>query len=118
MDGEGDPRLDPMERRHAQLAPPFAAPVQVAPAVESPPPAVARAVASLESLLPALVKKIAWSGDARRGTVRMELGAGALEGGVVLIHADHGEVSVRLRAVGADAPSGAIASIAASRPED
>ena len=87
-----------MERRFAQLAPPFfAPPPPAAPsAAEAPSPVAAQAAASLESLLPAMVKKIAWSGDARRGTVRMELGAGALDGSTVLIHADHGEVSVHL----------------------
>jgi hypothetical protein len=53
---------------------------------------------SLEDLLPSLVRKIAWSGDARRGTMRLELGAGALSGGTLVVHADDGRVSVQLRA--------------------
>ena len=53
---------------------------------------------SIAGLLPALVRKIAWSGDARRGTVRMEIGAGPLAGSVVIIHADEGEVRVHVSA--------------------
>jgi hypothetical protein len=94
-----DPRLDPMERRHAQLAPPsFVMTAPPAPVETPPPPVAARAAASLETLLPALVKKIAWSGDSKKGTVRMELGAGELSGGTILIHADRGEVSVQVNA--------------------
>jgi hypothetical protein len=53
---------------------------------------------SLEDLLPALVRRIAWSGDARRGTIRLELGAGALSGGTLVVHADEGRVRVQLNA--------------------
>ncbi len=56
------------------------------------------AFASLEELLPALVRKIAWSGDGRRGSVRLELGAGALSGATLLVHADGGQVRVALQA--------------------
>jgi hypothetical protein len=54
--------------------------------------------ASLEEILPALVRKIAWSGDARRGAVRIELGAGALAGATLLVAADRGRVRVTLSA--------------------
>jgi hypothetical protein len=67
-------------------------------------PTETRARTSLEDLLPALVRRIAWSGDARRGTVRLELGAGALAGATVLIHAEDGRLRVHLRApAGVDA---------------
>ena len=88
--------LDPSARRAAQLAPPQAtAPVAVLASTErsAPPPR-----ASLEALLPALVKRIAWSGDARRGTVRLELGAGALAGATLLIESNDGRVDVQLAA--------------------
>ncbi len=52
--------------------------------------------ASLEEILPALVRRIAWSGDARRGTVRIELGSGALAGATLLVAADDGRVQVTL----------------------
>jgi hypothetical protein len=54
--------------------------------------------ASLEELLPALVRKIAWSSDARRGAVRIELGAGALSGATLLVAAEGGRVRVTLTA--------------------
>jgi hypothetical protein len=61
----------------------------------------ARASASLEHLLPALVRRVAWSGDGRRGTARLEIGAGDLAGAVLQIDADEGRVRVRL-----DVPAG------------
>jgi hypothetical protein len=51
---------------------------------------------SLEELLPALVRKIAWAGDRNKGTVRLELGAGAYAGTTVTVHADGGRVRVEL----------------------
>jgi hypothetical protein len=63
-----------------------------------------RARTSLEELLPALVRKVAWSGDGRRGTVRLELGAGGMAGAEVVVESDHGRVSVQLKApAGVDA---------------
>ncbi len=53
---------------------------------------------SLEDLLPLLVRKVAWAGDGKRGTVRMELSAGALAGATLVVHADHGHVRVELDA--------------------
>ncbi len=80
------------------IALPDAAPTAPAPAgAPAPPP-------SLEELLPALVRRIAWSGDARRGAVRLELGAGPLEGATLLVRAEGSRVEVSLRAPpGADA---------------
>ena len=63
--------------------------------------AAARAVPSLEHLMTALVRRIAWSGDGRRGAARLEIGAGALAGATLVIHADAGRVRVHL-----DVPSG------------
>jgi hypothetical protein len=56
----------------------------------------ARVPASLEDLLPSLVRRIAWSGDGQRGSVRLELGAGELAGATLLVHAEAGRVSVHL----------------------
>jgi len=97
-DHEGDrkrpyPELDPDLRHAAALAPPiFAAPV--APMTEAAP--AARAHVSLEDLVPALVKKIAWAGDGRRGSARIEIGAGELAGATLIVHADEGKVRVEL----------------------
>jgi len=93
-DGRDEPSLDPSARHAAQLAPPAAfapAPVDVLP------PVAANAVVPLETLFPALVKRIAWSGDAKRGTMRLELDdAGALGGAVIVIHADGDGVRVQM----------------------
>jgi hypothetical protein len=100
--------LDPLARHHASLRPHealFSGQPSPAPGMETttpaltPPPTDAtmqRAAASLEDLLPALVRRVAWSGDGRRGTMRLELGAGALAGSTLLVHADGGRVRVRL----------------------
>jgi hypothetical protein len=61
-------------------------------------PVQASARASLEEVLPALVRRIAWSGDGKRGTLRLEFGEGALAGGTLLVHADDGRVRVELQA--------------------
>lgn len=55
-----------------------------------------RAAMSMEQLLPDLVKRIAWGGDARRATVRLEIGRGALDGAEITVHADGGRVTVEL----------------------
>jgi len=90
--------LDPSMRQAAQLAPPMALAAREEQAQAAP---LANARVSLEDLVPQLVKKIAWSGDAQRGTVRMELGAGELSGATLTVSAEHGRVSVRV-----DAPPG------------
>jgi hypothetical protein len=92
--------LDPSARQAAQLAPPMTMGIfenekQVAAAQTN-------ARVSLEDLVPALVKKIAWSGDAQRGTVRMELGAGELAGSTLTVSAENGRVSVDVAAPGTD----------------
>lgn len=96
-----DDALDPAARQAAHLAPLPAPGAAGALAAAATAPDI-HARASLEQLLPALVKRIAWAGDGRRGSVRMELGAGALAGGTVLVHADGGRVRIEI-----EAPAGA-----------
>ncbi len=90
--------LDPATRRLAQLAPPharFDAPAPAAPTAHVAEGEVARrARVSIEELLPQLVRRIAWAGDRRRGSVQLELGAGRHAGTVVTVHADDGRVRV------------------------
>jgi hypothetical protein len=94
-----DDPADPHVRHAAQLGPPPGlAHVEIASSAAPPPPAGGPARASLEDLLPALVRRVAWSGDGRRGTVRLELGSGALAGAELVVHADDGHVRVQLRA--------------------
>jgi hypothetical protein len=111
-----DDALDPFARHHASLASPDAlfsppaagvAPAPAALAASTPPADVptARGAVSLEDLLPVLVRRAAYSGDGRRGTVRLELGAGRLAGSTLLVHAEGGRVRVHL-----DVPPGLDAS--------
>lgn len=99
-----DDMLDAAFRQTAHLAPPPATVIGLVQPFQlglqspsSPSSSGTRAFASLEDLLPALVRKIAWSGDARRGSVRLELGSGALSGATLLVRADGGQVEVALR---------------------
>jgi hypothetical protein len=89
-----DDALDPLARQTAQLAPPMLSSTPIATPSEVP--VAARVHVSLEDLVPALVRKIAWAGDGRKGSVRMELGAGELAGSVLVVHADDGKVRVEL----------------------
>lgn len=102
-----DDALGPRARHAAQLAPPLQVTFTDAVVrVSSPPEAEqsARAHTSLEDVLPAVLKRIAWFGDARRGTVRMELGAGALAGSTLIIESEDGRLRVRMQApAGVDA---------------
>lgn len=88
--------VDPTDPMLRTLATPFdrvAAAATPAPVAD---PFAAAARVSLEQVMQRLVRKIAWSGDARSGTARIELGAGALEGATLLLQADGGEVRVSL----------------------
>jgi hypothetical protein len=87
--------LDPSARQLAHLAPPgtLGQPSLDAAGAQASEPMRAR---SLEELLPALVRKIAWAGDRHRGTVRLELGAGAYAGTTVTVHADGGRLRVEI----------------------
>ncbi len=84
--------LDPCLRHAASLAPPVM-PLAAASAASAEAPLRAR---SLEELLPALVRRIAWAGDKHSGSVRLELGAGAYAGTTVVVHADGGRVRVEI----------------------
>jgi hypothetical protein len=112
---DGDP-LDPFARHHASMGPPEGLrplalePGGLAPMAPSfaPSPADApspRAVASLEDLLPSLVRRVAFSGDGRRGTMRLEIGAGRFAGSTLLVQEDGGRVRVHV-----DVPAGVDAS--------
>lgn len=99
--------LDPLQRHRASLAPPDSPSLPsflpsglvhfgLGATAPVPPEAAPRALASLEHLVPALVRRVAWSGDSRRGTARLEIGAGELAGATLLVHADAGQVRVQL----------------------
>jgi hypothetical protein len=91
-------RLDPSARHAAHLAVPGGysmSPSAIDPAANASADAPVRA-RSLEELLPLLVRKIAWAGDRHKGTVRLELGAGAYAGAIVVVHAEGGRVRVEI----------------------
>jgi hypothetical protein len=83
------------------LASPHAGRGEIVSVSEGGPAASADAVAlatrvSLEQMLSRLVRRIAWSGDAHTGSARIELGSGVLDGATLVIHSDHGALSVSL----------------------
>jgi hypothetical protein len=65
-----------------------------------------RAHASLEDLIPAIARRIAWSGEGRRGAVRIEVGGGKLAGATVVVTADDGRVSVDMNMPCTEATAG------------
>jgi hypothetical protein len=102
--------LDPAVRHAAHIAPPGQhraaehslahepAPVADMSPPSALPPVEVRAAASLEDLLPALVRNIAWHAQGHRGVVHLELGAGALSGARLVIEADAGRVRITIAA--------------------
>ncbi len=52
--------------------------------------------ADLQQLLSGLVRRVAWGGDRRRGTARIELSEGALAGATLVVHTEQRSVSVEL----------------------
>jgi hypothetical protein len=84
--------LDPARRHAASLAPPVTSPLSTPPAKANAP----LRARTLEELLPALVRRIAWAGDKHKGTAHFELGAGAFAGTTVVVHAEGGRVRVEL----------------------
>lgn len=58
----------------------------------------------LQNLLSGLVRRVAWGGDRRKGSARIELSEGALAGATLVVHAEQRSVSVEL-----ELPSGVTA---------
>ena len=107
-DAHGNPAIDdPVERPTAGdadlLAPAGWALEPMVRVLSAPSPATLAASARpepapclmpLDVLLNRLVRRVAWGGDGRRSTVRLEVGAGALEGAVIVVEAVQGDVTV------------------------
>jgi hypothetical protein len=87
-----DAIVDPMVQVLGALAPRSAPPIAAA----RPEPAQPDVRTPIEQLMARLVRRVAWSGNARAGVARLELGAGELEGATLTIHADDGRVRVAL----------------------
>lgn len=106
LDGRGDGVLsasdDVAVGREATIDPMVQVLVGVAPrcspasAPTRPDVAAPDARTPIEQLMAKLVRRIAWSGNARTGLARLELGAGELEGATLTIHAEDGVVRVAL----------------------
>jgi hypothetical protein len=96
------PELDPLAR---SLALPLLGAATPPAMTNSAPPAPASASAPADNaelaLLEAVVERIAWGGDRRRGVARIELG-GALTGTSIVVHGEGREVALRIE-LGRDA---------------
>jgi hypothetical protein len=103
-DNQGDP-LDPMTRVCAAgfVLAPSASPVEAAEKGRESVAAGARV--SLEQVVGHLVRRIGWSGDARSGVARIEVGSGELSGATLIVHAEGKQVEIAL-----ELPSGVDAS--------
>ena len=103
LDPDSEPgresRLDPLS---CQLACHGAFQHALTPTVAHPlpgpaqPPAVLPPSADLQQLLTGLARRVAWGGDRRKGTARIELSEGALAGATLIVHTEQRSVSVEL----------------------
>jgi hypothetical protein len=50
----------------------------------------------LQNLLTGIARRVAWGGDRRKGTARIELSEGALAGATLVVHTEQRSVSVEL----------------------
>ena len=48
----------------------------------------------MQNLLTGLARRVAWGGDRRKGSARIELSEGALAGATLIVHAEQRSVSV------------------------
>ena len=55
--------------------------------------------ATIEQLAPQLLRKMAWSGDGKRGAARLEVGSGSLAGAVLTLEADGRDVALHIDGV-------------------
>lgn len=108
-----DGHLDPIARRRSVFAShdAFVASTQARMPQGEPPtsrqdPTGPVRAASLEELFPVLVRRVAWSCDRDRAALRLELGAGELAGGTLLVQMVDGRLRVHL-----EVPPGVNASV-------
>ncbi len=83
---------------HGLLVDPFALILSAVPGLamaESPAPSGAAPLPFAE-LWGRLVRRVAWGGDARRGTARIEIGAGEWAGAAIVVHAVERQVAVEI----------------------
>ena len=85
-----DPLFCQMATHHGGLPPGFNA----APAASAPAALPLRE--DLQNLLSGLARRVAWGGDRRKGSARIELSEGALAGATLVVHAEQRSVSVEI----------------------
>ena len=91
-----EPLLDPLSCQMAcQLAMVGAMTTGPSPSASTPPAALPF-TADLQNLLSGLARRVAWGGDRRKGTARIELSEGALAGATLVVHAEQRTVTVEL----------------------
>ncbi len=74
------PGISPAPLTPAALAAPAALPVRE----------------DLQNLLTGLARRVAWGGDRRKGSARIELSEGALAGATLVVHTEQRSVSVEI----------------------
>jgi hypothetical protein len=62
----------------------------------APPSAALPLREDLQNLINGLARRVAWGGDRRKGSARIELSEGALAGATLIVHAEQRSVSVEL----------------------
>jgi hypothetical protein len=102
LDAHGSPKL-PFPTDHDMPRPAFELAdasawfrMGSAPAPTQPSLPVAPVAAHLAELVTRLVRRVAWGGDGRRGTVRLEIGDGELAGATVVVTSVARTISVEL----------------------
>jgi hypothetical protein len=89
---DGEALLDPLVR---QIALPLALMASHA-TVSTPLSAALPLREDLQNLLSGLARRVAWGGDRRKGSARIELSQGALSGATLIVHTEERAVSVEL----------------------
>ncbi len=79
----------------------MAGPLGLTPALglsstHSTPTAALPFTADLQNLLTGLARRVAWGGDRRKGSARIELSEGALAGATLVVHTEQRSVTVEL----------------------
>jgi len=54
----------------------------------------------LQNLLTGLARRVAWGGDRRKGSARIELSEGAVAGATLVVHAEQRSISVEIELPG------------------
>ncbi len=92
-----DSRQAPLDPLWCQMA---LHPGCTAPVMQAAPPAALSLRDDIQNLLTGLARRVAWGGDRRRGSARIELAEGALAGATLIVHTEHRSVRVEIELPG------------------